>query len=79
MKGKCIRAVAGDFNNNFGPDYYEEKTRRELSELTKEQWHTRIEGQLCATSDKLNVTPYEELRRFIQQELGEQFEEVQIS
>ena len=79
VKGKCIRAVAGDFNNNFGPDYYEEKTRRELSELTKEQWHTRIEGQLCATSDKLNVTPYEELRRFIQQELGEQFEEVQIS
>lgn len=77
--GKCVRAVAGDFAQNFGQDYYLEKTQRELSELTKEQWQTRIEGQLCAASNKLNVTSYEELRSFIQQELGDLFEEVHTS
>ena len=42
-----------------------EKTQREHYELTKEQWQTRIEGQMCSTGEKLNVTPYEELRSFI--------------
>ena len=77
--GKCVRAISGDFNHNFGRDYYLEKTLRELSELTKEQWQTRIEGQLCSTGERLNVTPYEELREFIQQELGDLFEEEQIT
>ena len=30
---------------------------------------------MCSTGEKLNVTPYEELRNFIKQELGELFEE----
>ena len=50
---------------------------RDMVKQTREEWQTRIEGQLCATGEKLNVTPYEELRAFIQQELGELFEEVQ--
>ena len=32
---------------------------------------------LCFTRETLKVTPYEELRAFIQQELGDLFEEVQ--
>lgn len=51
-----------------------EKSRRELTKLTKEQWQTGIEGRMCATGDKLNVTPYEELRSFIKAQLGELFE-----
>ena len=75
VTGKCVRAVSGNFANNFGKEYYIEKSQRELFELTKEQWQTRIEGQMCSTGEKLNVTPYEELRNFIKQELGELFEE----
>ncbi|WP_303833896.1 recombinase family protein [Ruminococcus flavefaciens] len=79
VTGKCVRAVSGNFANNFGQEYYIEKSRRELFELTKEQWQTRIEGQMCSTGEKLNVTPYEELRNFIKQELGELFEEEDIN
>lgn len=79
VTGKCVRAVSGIFENNFGQDYYIEKTQRELYELTKEQWQTRIEGQMCSTGEKLNVTPYEELRSFIKQELGEFFEEEEVN
>ena len=73
--GKCIKAVTGNMGNALGTDYYIEKSRWELTHLTKEQWQTRIEGQMCATGDKLNVTPYEELRKFIKDQLGDLFEE----
>ena len=49
----------------------------EIAHLTREQWQTRIEGQLCRSKDRLKVTPYEELRAFIKAELGELFEEVE--
>lgn len=57
--------------------YYEAKSMRDMVQQTREEWQTRIDGQLCSTGEKLNVTSYEELRAFIQQELGELFEEVQ--
>ena len=62
---------------HFGPDYYDEKSMQDMVHQTREEWQTRMEGQLCSTGEKLRVTPYEELRAFIQQELGELFEEVQ--
>ena len=48
----------------------------EIAHLTKEEWQTRIDGQLCGSKDKLKVTPYDELREFIKEELGDLFEEV---
>jgi len=77
QSGKHIRALAGDFENAVGKDYYVEMSMNEIAHLTKEQWQTRIEGQLCGSRSRLNVTPYEELREFIMQELGELFEEVE--
>lgn len=77
QSGKRIRALTRSAESQFGPDYYEARTMRDMVKQTREEWQTRIEGQLCATGEKLNVTPYEELRAFIQQELGEIFEEVQ--
>ena len=74
--GKCVRAVSGDLGDTFGEDYYVEKSQKELEQLTKDQWQTRLEGQLCQSGDKLSVTPYEELRAYIQEQLGEFFEEV---
>lgn len=77
QSGKRIRAVTRSSDSQFGPDYYEAKSMRDMVQQTREEWQTRIDGQLCSTGEKLNVTPYEELRAFIQQELGELFEEVQ--
>ena len=76
QSGKRVRAYSGEADKFFGQNYYVEKTMKEMLLQTREQWQTRIEGQLCATSGKLNVTPYEELRAFIQQELGDLFEEI---
>ena len=74
--GSRIRAVTGDIGKRFGESYAEDKNRS--SHLTKEEWQTRIAARMCEPLEKLNVTPYEELREFIRQELGEElFEEVQ--
>lgn len=77
QSGSRIRALSGNFENGVGKEYYVEMSMNEIAHLTKEQWQTRIEGQLCGSKDKLNVTPYEELRAFIKEELGELFEEVE--
>ena len=76
LSGKRVRAHAEDLGRRYGQDYYVEKTMQEMVLQTKEQWQTRIEGRMCATGEKLSITPYEELRAFIQQELGNLFEEV---
>lgn len=73
--GKRIRAVTGDLGARFGNEFYVERTLNELEYLTGDQWLTRIEGQLCELGSELNITPYAELRAFIQQELGDLFEE----
>ena len=77
QSGKRIRAHAGNLGNRFGQEYYAAKSMQEMVLQTREQWQTRIEGRLCSTGETLKVTPYEELRSFIQQELGDLFEEVQ--
>ena len=77
QSGKRIRAHAGNLRNRFGQEYYAAKSMQEMVLQTREQWQTRIEGRLCSTGETLKVTPYEELRSFIQQELGDLFEEVQ--
>ena len=47
----------------------------ELRNLTRQEWQTRLAGQMVSTGMELQVTSYEELRSFIQEELGELFEE----
>ncbi len=75
--GKHVRALSGDFGNSVGRNYYDEMSMKEMTALTKQQWQTRIEGKLCCTSEKLNVTPYDDLRAFIKEELGDLFEEAE--
>ena len=75
QSGKRVRTYMEDLGKRFGQEYYTAKTLQEMVLQTKEQWQMRMEGQLCSTGEKLNVTPYEELRAFIRQELGELFEE----
>ena len=71
--GKHIGAVPAERSRAFGKDYYLERSLSDLSHLTKEDWQIRLEGQLCSTGKTLNVTPYEELKAFIQEELGNLF------
>ncbi len=76
--GKRIGAVTGSLTNSFGKDFYEEQTAADLVQQTRENWQIRLEGRLCNTGRQLKVTPYEELKDFIQGELGELFWEDDI-
>ena len=73
--GNYIKAIAGTLGLGFGNDYYVERSRSELTKLTKEEWKTDMAGRMYTAKDKLNVTPYEELRSFIKDQLGDLFEE----
>ena len=74
-QGRRIRGVVGDFGHGVGNEYYVEKSMTELRNLTRQEWQTRLAGQIVSIGKELQVTPYEELRSFIQEELGELFEE----
>ena len=71
VSGKHIGAVPASRLHAFGKDFYLEKSLSELRAQTREQWQLRIEGQLFNSGVRLNVTGYDELKRFIQQELGD--------
>ena len=51
----------------------------DLARQTREQWKIRIEGQLFNSGRRLNITPYEELRAFIAEELGDLFLEDEVT
>ena len=51
----------------------------ELVRQTPENWQIRLKGRLCDSGNKLNITPYEELKAFIREELGELFGEEDIN
>ena len=68
--GKRIGGIPAARSHSFGKDFYLERSIAELGMQTKEQWQLYIEGKLFNTGERLNVTDYEELRSFIQQELG---------
>lgn len=76
QSGKCVRTFSDDVGKRFGQDYYVEKSMKEMELQTREQWQTRLEGRLCPSRNKLDITPYDQLREFIKQETGDLFEEV---
>ena len=78
-RGQRIGAVSGQMGNAFGKNFYEEQTMAELIRQTPENWKIRLEGQLCSGNNRLNITPYEELKAFIQEELGELFWEDDVN
>ena len=71
--GRRIGAISGDMTSTFGKDFYEEQSADELVRQTPENWKIRLEGKLCSIGQRLKITPYEELKAFIQEELGELF------
>ncbi len=75
QSGRFVRAFSNDSGQGF-QNYYSDKSLYEIPDLTREQWQTQIDGIACLTKEKLNITPYEEIRAFLIEELGELFEEV---
>lgn len=68
--GKRIRAIPEEWANSFGRQFYvQEKSIEELARQSEADWMLRLEGQLYETGTKLNVTSFEELKEYIQQEL----------
>ncbi len=71
--GKYVGALPAAFAGAIGKDFYAEQSALALSRMTKEEWQIRLEGQLCASGKQFNVTSYDEIRAFIQGELGDLF------
>ena len=70
--GKRIRAIPKEWADSFGkPFYAHEMTLSALAEQDEQDWKLRMQGQLFETGKKLNVTPFQELRNYIREELSE--------
>ncbi len=76
--GKRVVAVPEQKAHAFGKNFYEEKSMTELIRQTAEEWKISMEGRLFSTGVKLNITPYEEIKAFIQEELGDLYWEDDI-
>lgn len=70
--GKRIRAIPKEWADSFGkPFYAHEMTLSALAEQDEQDWKLRMQGQLFETGKKLNVTPFQELKNYIREELSE--------
>ena len=68
---KHIRAIPEQWTSTFGKEFYlHEQPLSALASMTKSDWELRMKGQLFETGKKLNVTGFDELKRYITSELG---------
>ncbi len=71
FSGTRVRAVPQEWMDSFGNQYYLHKHNFPPVESQSENdWKIRLEGQLFETGEKLRVTGFDELKRFISQELS---------
>lgn len=71
ISGTRVRAVPQDWMNSFGNQYYyHQHTFPKIESQNEKDWQIRLEGQLYETGTKIRVTGFDELKRFINQELG---------
>ena len=71
VSGKRIRAVPKKLADRFGSDFYSHRLTASSLELQSEDaWKLWLEGQLFETSEKLHVTKFDEMQRFINEQLG---------
>lgn len=76
--GKRIRAIPESWTNSFGKEFYiHEHVIPDIERQSEEDWMLRLEGQVFASKERCNITSFEEIKAFIQQELkGLALEEV---
>lgn len=71
VSGKRIRAVPKKLADRFGSDFYSHRLTASSLELQSEDaWKLWLEGQLFETSEKLHVTKFDEMQRFINEQLS---------
>lgn len=55
----------------FGNEFYQHQHSSSLDTQDEDEWKLRMEGQLFDTGQRLQVTEFDELKRFIHQELSQ--------
>ena len=69
--GKHIRAIPEEWTTTFGKQFYiHEQSLSALDSQSESEWMLRLEGQFYETGKKISVTGFDELRRYIRQELN---------
>lgn len=70
--GKRIRAIPQKWAERFGNEFYlHQHSSSSLDTQDEDEWKLRMEGQLFDTGQRLQVTEFDELKRFIHQELSQ--------
>ena len=68
--GKRIRAIPKEWVNEFGELFYlQERSLSALESQSEEDWKLYMEGRLFESGKQLKVTGFDELQRYIKQEL----------
>ena len=71
ISGKRIRAVPQKLADRFGSDFYSHRLATSSLELQSEEaWKLWLEGQLFETGEKLQITKFDEMQRFIIEQLS---------
>ena len=71
VSGTRVRAVPQEWMNSFGNQYYlHQHTFPPIESQSENDWKIRLEGQLFETGEKIRVTSFDELKHFINQEIG---------
>ena len=69
--GNYTRAIPEEWTKSFGESYYlHELPLSVLASQSEKDWKLRLQGQLFETGKPIKVTPYEELRQYIRNELS---------
>lgn len=70
--GKRIRAVPVEWTQSFGQQFYlHERSFSALAAQSKEDWALLLKGELFDSGKRLKVTDFEELKNFIQSQIGD--------
>lgn len=71
ISGKRIRAVPKKLADRFGSNFYSHRlASSSLEPQSEEAWKLWLEGQLFETGEKLQVTKFDEMQRFIIDQLS---------
>lgn len=80
VSGKRVRAVPEEWTGSFGNQYYlHQHIFPPIESQSENDWKIRMEGQLFETGEKIHVTGFDELRRFINLELSRDTSEEKVN
>ena len=76
--GKRIRAMPKEWTSSFGQGvYYNEQSLSALERQCEADWNLHIQGKLYNAKDRMNITGFDELQKYIQQAISPLKEDTQ--